>query len=231
MLAVGSLFSGIGGFDLGLERAGMRIAWQSEIASTASAVLRKHWPGVPNHGDIRSIRGDAVEPVDVLCGGFPCTDISSANVRRRTGLDGPQSGLWREYARFVGESRPRWVVIENSPRWRAWVPIVRRDLHGHGYSSLPIRVCAADVGAPHDRPRIFIVAHADQDSESLRAVYAQVAELCTVSAFGGHWSIPPPGGFRLDDGISGGMGALACYGNALIPQIAEAIGRAIVRAT
>ena len=100
-MKVGSLFSGIGGFELGLERAGMKVVWQSEIDPYASAVLRKHWPDIPNHGDIRNIRAGAVERVDVLCGGFPCQDISNAG--KGAGIDGERSGLWSEYARVIGE--------------------------------------------------------------------------------------------------------------------------------
>jgi DNA (cytosine-5)-methyltransferase 1 len=110
-LTVGSLFSGIGGFELGLERAGMRVLWQAETDPYASAVLAKHWPGVRNHGDVRNVRAGAVEPVDVICGGFPCQDISNAG--KRAGIDGERSGLWSEYARIVGELRPRYVIVEN----------------------------------------------------------------------------------------------------------------------
>lgn|SRR5579862_6955983 len=111
MLTVGSLFAGIGGFDLGLERAGMRVIWQSEIDPYASAVLKKHWPHVPNHGDIRFIHAGNAERPDVLCGGFLCQDISNAG--KRAGIDGEQSGLWSEYARVIGELRPRYVIVEN----------------------------------------------------------------------------------------------------------------------
>src|SRR5438552_2774237 len=112
MLTVGSLFAGIGGFDLGLERAGMRVIWQSEIDPYACAVLRKHWPQVPNNGHIRTIVADRVERPDVLCGGFPCQDISLAGARM--GLEGDRSGLWSEYARVVRELQPRFVFVENT---------------------------------------------------------------------------------------------------------------------
>ena len=111
MLTVGSLFSGIGGFDLGLERAGMRVIWQSEIDPYASAVLKKHWPHVPNHGDVRTITADRVERPDVICGGFPCQDISNAG--KRAGIDGERSGLWSEFARIIGDLRPGYVIVEN----------------------------------------------------------------------------------------------------------------------
>jgi DNA (cytosine-5)-methyltransferase 1 len=112
MLTVGDLFSGIGGFSLGLERAGMRTAWFAETDPFASAVLRKHWPEVPNHGDVRSIRAGDVERVDVLCGGFPCQDISVAGSLVAV-LKASAADYGVEYARIIGELRPRFVIVEN----------------------------------------------------------------------------------------------------------------------
>ena len=109
---IGSLFSGIGGFDLGLERAGGRVAWQCEIDKDARTVLAEHWPGVECYEDVKEI--DAGAPrVDVLCGGFPCQDLSVAGNRR--GLAGERSGLFFEFMRVAGALAPRWVLVENVP--------------------------------------------------------------------------------------------------------------------
>ena len=162
MLTVGDLFSGIGGFSLGLERAGMKTAWFSEIDPYASAVLRKHWPDVPNHGDIRGIRAGAVERVDLLCGGFPCQDISNAG--KRAGIDGERSGLWSEYARVIGELRPRYVVVENvAALLGRGLERVLGDLAALGFDAEWHCIPASAVGAPHRRDRIWIVAHARCD--------------------------------------------------------------------
>jgi DNA (cytosine-5)-methyltransferase 1 len=99
-LRVGSLFSGIGGFDLGFERAGMRTSWFVEQDAYCQAVLRKHWPDVPIHNDVCTVGADDLEPVDVLCGGFPCQDLSVAG--KGAGLAGARSGLWAEFARLIG---------------------------------------------------------------------------------------------------------------------------------
>ena len=107
-LTVGSLFSGIGGFDLGFERAGMSTRWFCEQDEFCTRVLNKHWPDLPVYPDITDLRGADVEPVDVLCGGFPCQDLSLAG--KGAGLAGERSGLWSEYARLVGELRPSYVV-------------------------------------------------------------------------------------------------------------------------
>src|SRR5574343_1933529 len=163
-LTVGSLFTGIGGFDLGLERAGMRVAWQSEIDPYASAVLKKYWPLVPNHGDIRGITGDSVEWVDVLCGGFPCQDISNAG--KRAGIDGERSGLWAEYARVIGELRPRYVVVENvAALLGRGLRRVLGDLAALGFDAEWHCIPASAVGAPHRRDRIWIVADSRQQRE------------------------------------------------------------------
>ena len=111
-LTVLDLFSGIGGFSLGLERTGgFRTVAFCEIEDYPRKVLDKHWPGVPCHPDVTKLRGDDVGPVDVICGGFPCQDISLAGAG--AGLAGERSGLWREYARLIGELRPRYAIIEN----------------------------------------------------------------------------------------------------------------------
>ena len=168
MLTVGDLFSGIGGFSLGLERAGMRTAWFAETDSFASQVLRKHWPAVPNHGDVRSVRAGSVEPVDVICGGFPCQDISVAGSGR--GLEGERSGLWSEFARIVGELRPRYAIVENVGALTVrGLDRVLGDLTALGYDAEWHVVPAAAVGAPHLRERVWIIATvADADAERIR---------------------------------------------------------------
>src|SRR5688572_14553770 len=116
-MKVGDMFAGIGGFALATHRVGWKTAWFSEIHPYASQVLANHFPGIPNHGDITKIDFTQVEPVDILCGGFPCQDISIANQfwSKREGLNGAKSGLWSHYARAIGTLRPRFVVVENSP--------------------------------------------------------------------------------------------------------------------
>lgn len=115
--------------------------------------------------------------VDVIAGGFPCQNLSSANVKTRDGLNGEKSGLWRQFRRVVDELRPARVVVENVANWRDWVPSVRRDLWRIGYASLPIQLCPSQFGAFHRRPRVFVVANANGESESLSAINAEVASL------------------------------------------------------
>lgn len=157
----GSLFSGIGGFDLGFERAGMKCAWQCEIDPKASAVLARHWPGVPNIGDVRNVRRDNVETVDVICGGFPCQDLSVAG--KRAGLAGERSGLWFEFARVIDKLEPGWVVIENVPgllssnRGRDFA-IILQWLAKRGYGVAWRVLDAQYFGLAQRRKRVFIVA-------------------------------------------------------------------------
>jgi len=153
---VGSLFSGIGGFDLGLERAGMSVAWQCEIDPDARAILAKHWPEVPCYGDIRSIDWSTVEPVDIVCGGYPCQPFSHAG--SRAGESDPRH-LWPEVARCVRHLRPRWVLLENvAGHLSLGFGAVLGDLAALGYDAWWDCIPAAALGAPHLRDRVFVVA-------------------------------------------------------------------------
>ena len=160
-MTIGSLFSGIGGLELGLERAGLGpILFQVEQDPFCLAVLEKHWPGVSRFTDVRTV-GAELPHVDVLCGGFPCQDVSAAG--KGAGLSGARSGLWFEFARIIEAIAPAWVVVENvTSGKRRWLPHVRRHLHMLGYRSRALGIAAQDVGAPHLRRRVFVVAHADR---------------------------------------------------------------------
>lgn len=162
----GSLFAGIGGLDLGLERAGMTCAWQVEIDPWARRVLAKHWPGVRRWDDVRTFPPDtdsqfdsqSTLSVDLICGGFPCTDISCAG--KRAGLAGKQSGLWHEFARIVRVLRPRYILVENvSALLTRGLDAVLGTLAADGYDAEWACIPAASLGAPHIRDRVFVVAH------------------------------------------------------------------------
>jgi DNA (cytosine-5)-methyltransferase 1 len=170
---VGSLFAGIGGFDLGLQRAGMRVSWQVELDPYCRAVLARHFPEARRYEDVREVGAATLAPVDLICGGFPCQDLSAAG--RGAGLDGARSGLWAEFAWIVRELRPRYVVVENVPalltgkgkRWdRAPVGRVLGDLAEAGYDAEWACLSAREFGAPHLRKRIWLVAYPAWDAEA-----------------------------------------------------------------
>ena len=170
------LFSGIGGFSLGLERAGMKTVAFCEIEEYPRRVLAKHWPDVPIYDDVRTLTADTLRrdgvAVDVICGGFPCTDISLAG--KGAGIDGEQSGLWKEYARIIGDLRPRFVVVENVAALLArGLGTVLADLAAVGYDAEWDCIPASAVGAPHRRDRIWLVAYPNSQSESDVTVDAQ----------------------------------------------------------
>jgi len=166
---LGSLCSGIGGLELGLERAlGCETIWQVEFLSHRRAVLAAAWPRAERFDDVEASGGcfvwrNVLAPVDVICFGSPCTDVSSAG--KRVGLTGPKSRLYFECARIVSELRPEWVVVENVASGASrWVDAVRQDLEQRGYASLPVPIGADDCGAPHRRDRVFIVANLDRSA-------------------------------------------------------------------
>jgi DNA (cytosine-5)-methyltransferase 1 len=156
---IGSLFSGIGGLELGLELAGVgHTVWQVECDPFCRQVLAKHWPKTERFDDVRNVGKHNLKYVDVICGGFPCQDISFAG--KGAGLAGERSGLWSEYLRIVGEIRPRFVVVENVAALRQrGLDVVLGNLTEAGYDAIWFPLRASDVGAPHRRERLFILAY------------------------------------------------------------------------
>ena len=157
-MRVGSLFSGIGGLELGLERTGMETVWQVECDPYALKVLEKHWPNVRRHTDVRTFpptEGDW--SCDLICGGFPCQDVSLAG--KREGLvEGNRSGLWFEFARIIRTLRPRYVIVENVPGLLSdGFGRVLGDLAESRYDAEWGVLSAAGVGAPHLRRRVFVI--------------------------------------------------------------------------
>jgi DNA (cytosine-5)-methyltransferase 1 len=243
-----SLFAGIGGFDLGLERAGMTCVAQVEIEPFCQQVLKKHWPNVPLFSDVREFNRSSLDgDIDLICGGFPCQDISIAG--RGVGIEGERSGLWKEMSRIIGEFGPRWVIVENVPAIRTrGADSVLDDLEGQRYTGWPLVVGAWSVGAPHRRERAWILAHRNQvgrdatrkhphGERSVRPSWPPPQTLkewrdmeCwlseTSSAF--HRNTSTSGNSGTDDGISRRLDRIAACGNSIVPQVAEVIGRAVL---
>jgi DNA (cytosine-5)-methyltransferase 1 len=190
---IGSLFSGIGGFDLAAERVWGPgcVRWQVENDPFACRVLAKHWPDVERYGDIREVTGDELEPVDLVCGGFPCQPVSVAGLRR---AENDPRWLWPEMARLVAALRPPWVVGENVPGLlRLGLDAVCADLERLGYTVGTLGIPAVAVGAPHLRERLWIVAYAESEGQSRRGVRRRTTTL----------------GEAPDDGASNGSEAVA----------------------
>lgn len=185
-MRMGSLFSGIGGLELGLESTGLgHTVWQVECDPWCRATLARHWPDAERFDDVHAVGAFNLDPVDLVCGGFPCQDVSSAGAR--AGLAGSRSGLWHEYRRVIFELRPEWVVVENvASGARLWVDDVCEGLEQLGYATLPVPVCADWLGAPYERARIFVVgrrpvADAHRDGEPAVSVDAEVARASSVA--------------------------------------------------
>jgi DNA (cytosine-5)-methyltransferase 1 len=243
VLTVGSLFSGIGGIDLGLERAGMNVIWQSEIDPYASQILARHWPDVPNLGDITTIDWSTVEQPDLICGGYPCQPFSLAG--SRAGADDHRH-LWPYFANAIRQLRPRWALLENVPgHLSVGFGDVLGDLAEIGYSAEWDCIPAGFVGAPHIRSRVFVVAYPDgtarkdvAHAESV-AVWTGLRESITPRVWRGRpgdsgrpsnpWPAEPNVG-RVAYGIPRRMDRLAALGNAVVPAVAELVGRQILKA-
>ena len=263
-MRVGSLFSGVGGFDLGLERAGHRVVWQVEKDKQARSVLRRHWPNVDLYEDVCDVggnqgcgdrqeagggtatgghdggrgvhperdggsRGDAgtgddlaaqrtnLAPVDLICGGFPCQDLSVAG--RRAGLDGARSGLWFEFHRIVSELRPTWVLVENVPGLRSSdggrdLATVVRGLAQLGYVGAWRSLDSQYLAVAQRRERIFLLACRDPRAGCPAEV------LALAEGMSGHPAPSREAGSRVAGGAEGGATgqSLAIRGRDGIPQ-------------
>jgi len=228
---VGSLFAGIGGFDLGFQRAGYDIAWQVEIDAYCNQVLSKHWPRVPRYGDIRAIDWTTVPPVDVVCGGFPCQPHSVAGRRQASDDD---RDLWPEVVRCLRTVRPRWFVGENVPGLLSsdagrFFGGVLRDLAACGFDVEWDCLPASAVGAPHRRDRVWIVAHAYSQrgcGGTPWRTYAEDAWESSRHTWRGQWDVEPNVG-RVAVRVPARVDRLRGLGNAIVPQVAEWIASRI----
>lgn len=160
--SVASFFTGIGGFDLGFESAGFSISMQCEVEPFCQSLLQKHWPTVPLHPDIKKLKNDDIKKSDVWVGGFPCQDLSLARMGKRDGLRGSRSGLFYEFARLVGEGKPRVILLENvagllSSHGGKDFGIVLSTLAKLGYSVGWRTFNSKHFGVPQSRQRVYIV--------------------------------------------------------------------------
>ena len=262
-MTFGSLFAGIGGMDLGLERAGMECRWQVEIDPYATRVLARHWPDVRRWGNIKTFLPDTASErrgawgprrvtarrerralsswvaqwrVDLIAGGFPCQDISYAG--KGAGLAGKRSGLWFEFARVVRTLRPRFLIVENVPALLTrGLDVVLGTLATLGYDAEWTIVSACSVGATHMRQRLFIVAypngfdgwarlwdsHARRD-RSLQAIDGFASARARAKARLAN----PSELYRGADDVPCAMERNRGLGNAVVPQVAEWIGRRMI---
>lgn len=225
------LFSGIGGFSLGLERAGFKTVAFCEIEPFCRQVLKKHWPEVPIYEDVRELTAARLESdgitVNAISAGFPCQDVSSAG--KQVGLDGARSGLYSEVIRLAGDIRPELIILENvSALLYLGLGRVLGDLAEVGYDAEWHCISASHIGAPHERDRIWIVAYPNSAQREGGWLSGGVSE--ELFNFGGNsWWSDKPAMDRVANGIPDQSHRLKAIGNAVIPAIPELIGRAIMK--
>ncbi len=249
------LFSGIGGFSLGLERAGFKTVAFCEIEPFCQQVLKKHWPNVPIYNDVKELTksrliSDGIGRIDVITGGFPCQDISVAG--KQAGIEGERSGLWGELCRIIGDVRPRYAIVENvtallsGDRGR-WFGRVLGDLVEIGYDTEWHCIRACKLGFPHIRDRVWLLAYPTEIRWNIQECKKEnlLSRECLQNfeqprhrwerKIGGHsmehvgWTVKP----RIcgsDDRVPRKLAetSIGTYGNAVVPQIPEIIGRAIM---
>ena len=235
-----SLFAGIGGFDLGLERAGMECVGQVEINPFCQKVLAKHWPNVKREGDIRDVKKDTFEAVDLVCGGFPCQPFSSAGNKKGAA---DNRYLWPEMLRVIEIYKPTWVIGENV------VGIINMafdqvcvDLESKGYEVQPIIIPACSVNAPHRRDRVWFLAYSKSvgNGRKSRALAKETLEAFSEvnglqfngeSKTGNEIRRPTQSPVcGRDNGIPNWMDRIKALGNAVVPQVVKEIGKSILKA-
>lgn len=232
-MTFGSLFAGIGGMDLGFERAGMTCAWQVEIDPWARRILAKHWPGVRRWDDVRTFPPpDGEWRVDLIAGGFPCQDISCASWTK-TGLDGSRSGLWWEFHRIIGHLRPRFVLVENvSDLLFRGIGDLLGSLSLIGYDAEWSVVPACAMGAPHTRARVFILAYPESGGGNTRMGHVRPEGLQVQERYRRtskeNWKLSVANALRSPARVPDRVDRLRGLGNSVCPQVAEWIGRRII---
>ena len=239
----GSLFAGIGGIDLGLERAGMTCAWQIEIDEFCRKILNKHWPSVPKYIDVKDCNKSNLANVDLIAGGFPCQPVSQAGKKEG---EKDERWLWDDFYRLICEIKPRWIMVENvtgllSTRNGKLFGGILRDLSTCGYDAEWQTIPAIAIGRPHERKRVFLIAY----STSIRPSKVEVFKRKPCQRNRQRWADQPgiyierikrksisiPQDIRMDDGFSYSLDdTMRTCGNAVVPQVAEFIGRIIMEA-
>lgn len=223
----GSLFSGIGGFELGAELSGIKTIWNCEIEKYQRSVLKRHFPNVEQFTDIKELKSPGY--VDIVSGGFPCQDISIAG--RMEGIRGGRSGLWSEMFRIVGEVRPKYVLIENSPALliRGFERVLC-DLSKIGYNAEWQCISNQSFGFPHKRERVYIIAYTNEIRSKgnileNRSVFS-IFKKWTSNSCNGHslskriYEIPASENIRNDDGFRSWAHRVGSIGNSVNPVIA-----------
>jgi DNA (cytosine-5)-methyltransferase 1 len=244
VMKVLDLFSGIGGFSLGLERAGMETIAFCEIEKYPCSILKKHWPDVPIFNDVKELHAkDLPCTVDLICGGFPCQDLSLAGHQK--GFKGERSSLYSEMLRIISECMPRWAVFENvtallTGEKGRWFAKFLYDLASIGFDAEWHCIPACFFGACHSRNRVWIIAYPNganvEGLDIQKAIFAYQKKSCgwehtrAINA-----ALPADDYSRVRgnyDGVSLGVvkARLKALGNSVVPQIPEIIGRAIMEA-
>jgi DNA (cytosine-5)-methyltransferase 1 len=229
------LFSGIGGFSLAAQWCWgdeLEIVTFCEMDKFCQKVLKKHWPNVPIVEDVNEFHGTTFKAVDLITGGFPCQDLSCAG--KGAGIEGARSGLWQQLCRIISEVRPRYAIVENvtallQGKRGAWFGRVLGDLAEIGYDAEWHCIPASRVGAPHKRDRIWIIAYPKKAINSIMSANQADRDRARISFKLRRvpWWPSYARIRRANDGIPNWMDRVGALGNAIVPQVALQIMRAI----
>lgn len=238
-IKIGSLFAGIGGFELGLERAipGAQTIWQVEKEPFCQSILKKHWPHAQLFDDVCAVGAHNLPPVDILCGGFPCQNITNGG--KKEGIYGEKSSLWFEMRRIISELRPPIIILENvaAITFRG-LSRVLADLAALRYDAEWCIISARDFGAPHLRERWFCVAYPLRsrgaawlstprpEQEEPTTKFDDDCDRPTWRPRQSHWSVEPAI-CRVVNGVSNRAHRLRALGNAIVPQCSQWIGEQV----